>query len=114
MNREKGKTGSFPRRVKVDAAEVDRIADLARLDIDQEHKARTAEDLGRIVEYIGQLEELDTEGVEPLHHVLDLRNVLRDDEPRSSLPVEKAMMNAPARKGDFFLVPKVIEGKDEG
>ena len=93
--------------------EVTRIADLARIQLSPEEEARAREELGAIVGYVGQLSELDTSGVEPLHHVLDIRNVLREDEPQPSLPTEEVLANAPARKGDFFVVPKVIRESDE-
>ena len=71
-----------------------------------------AEMLGRqfadIVAYMDKLQELDTDGVEPMAHALDLRNVLAEDAPGESLPVEQALANAPARDGDFYKVPKVI------
>ena len=98
---------------RIDPAEVDRIAALARLDPEPEERERLAEELSRIVDYFSQLSELDTDGVEPLHHVLDLHSVLREDVVRPSLPGEVALKNAPARKGDYFLVPKVIQDKAE-
>lgn len=93
----------------VSLEEVERVASLARLDPAPDEKVRLAGEMSRILDYVRQLDELDTAEVEPLHHVLDLRSVLRDDEPRESLPVAEALKNAPARKGDFFLVPKVVD-----
>ena len=88
---------------------VRRIADLARIQLSPEEEARARTELGSIVGYVGQLNELDTSGIEPRHHVLDLRNVMREDEVQASLPVEEALRNAPQHKGDFFVVPRVIE-----
>jgi len=95
----------------VTAGEVRRIAELARLHPSEEEVARLAVEMSGILGHIAQLNELDAGDVAPLHHVLDLTNALRDDEPGASLPVERVLANAPARKGDFFLTPKVI--KDE-
>jgi len=94
---------------EISFSDVERIAELARIELAPAEKERAQSELANIVAYVGQLDEIDTSGVEPLHHVLDLRNVLREDEPQSSLPTEEALANAPARKGDYFLVPRVIE-----
>lgn len=68
--------------------------------------------MNRILGMVDQLRALDTTGVEPLHHVLDLQNVLREDVVHPSFDAETALKNAPARKGDYFLVPKVIKGAE--
>lgn len=100
--------GARPPRPQLTIEEVERVAELARVHLSPEERERALEDLARIVGYVAQLQEVDTRGVEPLHHVLDLKNVLRDDVPEPSLPVEEALRNAPARKGNLFLLPKVI------
>ncbi|MFN3821690.1 MAG: Asp-tRNA(Asn)/Glu-tRNA(Gln) amidotransferase subunit GatC [bacterium] len=93
---------------RVSIEEVDHIAELARLDFSPEEKLRLAEDMDRILAMMETLKEVDTTNVEPLHHVLDLHTVLREDIPGETLRLEEALGNAPARRGDFFLVPKVI------
>jgi aspartyl-tRNA(Asn)/glutamyl-tRNA(Gln) amidotransferase subunit C len=65
--------------------------------------------LSAIIDYVNQLQAVNTDGVEPLAHALDLTNVFRDDAPAPSLPVEAALANAPARKGDFYSVPAVLD-----
>jgi aspartyl-tRNA(Asn)/glutamyl-tRNA(Gln) amidotransferase subunit C len=65
--------------------------------------------LSAIVDYVAQLQAVNTDGVEPLAHALPVHNVFRDDEPRPSLPVEEALANAPDRQGDFYGVPAVLE-----
>ena len=67
-----------------------------------------ARQLSAIVDYINQLQAVNTDGVEPLAHALDLHDVFRADEPRDSLSVDEALANAPARKGDFYSVPAVF------
>lgn len=94
---------------RVSIQDVDRIAELARLAPSTEEKEQLASELADIVSFVEQLNELDTDKVEPLHHVLDLHTVLREDEVKPSLPVESTLQNAPQRKGDYFLVPKVIK-----
>jgi aspartyl-tRNA(Asn)/glutamyl-tRNA(Gln) amidotransferase subunit C len=65
--------------------------------------------LTSIVDYVAQLQAVNTEGVEPLAHALPIHNVFRPDEPRPSLPVAEALANAPDRHGDFYGVPAVLE-----
>jgi aspartyl-tRNA(Asn)/glutamyl-tRNA(Gln) amidotransferase subunit C len=85
------------------------VAHLARLELsDAELTAMTAQ-LGAILDYVEQLRQVDTDGVEPLAHPLPLENVFRDDEPVPSLPVDEALANAPDRRGDFYGVPAVLD-----
>jgi aspartyl-tRNA(Asn)/glutamyl-tRNA(Gln) amidotransferase subunit C len=85
------------------------VAHLARLELgDAELEAMTRQ-LSDIVNYVDQLQQVNTEGIEPLAHALDLQNVFRADEPAPSLPVDLALANAPDRRGDFYGVPAVLE-----
>jgi aspartyl-tRNA(Asn)/glutamyl-tRNA(Gln) amidotransferase subunit C len=65
--------------------------------------------LSAIVDYVNQLQQVNTEGVEPMAHALEIHNVFRADEPAPSLPVDEALANAPQRQGDFYAVPAVLE-----
>lgn len=85
------------------------LAALARLRLAPEEEARMADDLGAILDYVAQLQEVDTEGVEPLLHVLDLQNVFRADVRAERLAPHDALAGAPDHDGTFFRVPKVIE-----
>jgi aspartyl-tRNA(Asn)/glutamyl-tRNA(Gln) amidotransferase subunit C len=85
------------------------VASLARLELSDAELAAMTEQLSAILDYVDQLKEVPTDGVEPLAHPLDLRNVFRPDTPAPSLPVDEALANAPARTGDFFEVPAVLE-----
>jgi aspartyl-tRNA(Asn)/glutamyl-tRNA(Gln) amidotransferase subunit C len=94
--------------------EVRAIAHLARLELSEAELITFAGQLGSILDYVAQLRQVDTTGVEPLAHALDMQNVFRDDEPAPSLPVEEALANAPARARDgrgqqFYAVPAVQE-----
>jgi aspartyl-tRNA(Asn)/glutamyl-tRNA(Gln) amidotransferase subunit C len=93
----------------IDHAEVRRIARLARLELTDEQVSQFAVQLSRILEYFEQLDEVDTEGVEPLAHPLPITDVTRDDEPRAGLSGEAALANAPQREGEFFRVPAVLD-----
>jgi aspartyl-tRNA(Asn)/glutamyl-tRNA(Gln) amidotransferase subunit C len=93
--------------------EVRKVARLARLELAEADLPRMAEQLNRILGYVDQLQQVDTDGVEPLAHPLPVRNVFRDDEPAPSLPLDEALKNAPARVGDYFGVPAVFDPSDE-
>jgi aspartyl-tRNA(Asn)/glutamyl-tRNA(Gln) amidotransferase subunit C len=88
--------------------EVRKVADLARLDLSADEFATMARQLSAIVDYINQLQTLNTDAVEPLAHALDLHDVFRADAPGPSLSADEALANAPARKGDFYRVPAVF------
>ena len=95
--------------VSLTADQVRWVAKLARLELsDAELEAMTRQ-LGRIVDYVAQLQQVDTDDVEPLAHALDVSNVFRPDEPAPSLPVDLALGNAPKRSGDFYSVPAVLD-----
>jgi aspartyl-tRNA(Asn)/glutamyl-tRNA(Gln) amidotransferase subunit C len=95
--------------MSLDADTVAKVAHLARLALtDRELEAMTAQ-LGHILDYVAQLQQVDTEGVEPLAHPLDVSNVFRNDESAPSLSPDEALANAPKRRGDFFSVPAVLD-----
>jgi aspartyl-tRNA(Asn)/glutamyl-tRNA(Gln) amidotransferase subunit C len=94
--------------------EVGWVAHLARLDLTEEELDRLTPQLAAIVEYVDQLRQVNTEGVEPLAHALAVENVFRDDEPAPSLSVEDALSNAPDRRTNsrgeqFYSVPAVLD-----
>lgn len=93
--------------------EVLHIARLARLKLTEKEIELYREQLGRILDYFKKLEELDTSDVEPTSHVLEVKNVLRADEPRPSVPQEEALRNAPKKRDGYFEVPQVIEREEE-
>ena len=88
--------------------DVQRVSLLARLKLSDDELTTMTEQLGQIVSYIDKLSELDTEGVEPMAHALDLTNALVDDEPHEGLPREKALQNAPRSDDECFRVPAVL------
>lgn len=94
--------------MKVTKEDTIRTAALARLRLSPEELEVMAEQLNRIFEYVSQLHEVDTSGVEPLHHVLDMYNVLDKDEIQPGLSREEALRNAPDRTEEFFRLPRVI------
>ena len=89
--------------------EVAKVALLARLRLSPSELETFTGQLNSIVEFVAQLQELDTTNVEPLAHGVEVRNVFRDDVRGPSLPREKALANAPKRNDQSFLVPAVLD-----
>ena len=88
--------------------EVKKVARLARLELPEGDLVRMQAQLSAILDYVAQLNELDTKDVEPLAHPLPIQNVFRADEPAPSLTPDAALQNAPNRVGDYFGVPAVF------
>lgn len=100
-----------------DAISVDdarRVAELARLGLDEAELRAVTGDLNRILERVARLSAIDVEGVEPLSHVTDLHTVWRDDEPRPGLERSEVLALAPDAAAGCFRVPTVVrrEGGD--
>ncbi|MGL4421247.1 MAG: Asp-tRNA(Asn)/Glu-tRNA(Gln) amidotransferase subunit GatC [Gemmataceae bacterium] len=89
--------------------QVRKVAQLARLELSEPDLAQMQQQLSAILEYVDQLGELNTDGVEPMAHPLPVQNVFRDDVPTGSLPVDAALQNAPNRLADYFGVPAVFD-----
>ena len=94
--------------MSVTVQDVAYIAELARLRFSEPEMEKMTSELNAILHYVEKLNEIDTEGVEPLSSIHDQVNVLRDDEKRGSISNDDALMNAPDRVERFFRVPKVI------
>jgi len=88
---------------------VEYVAHLARIALKPKELEKFSGQLQDIINFIDKLKKLDISNVNPTSHILPLENVFREDTARESLPLDKALMNAPCRKGNFFVVPKVIE-----
>ena len=95
--------------MKIDVAYV---AELARLELTDEEKSVFQPQLENIVKYVEKISEVDVEGVEPMMHGRPLVNAFLEDVLRPSLDREAALSNAPARVGDEFLLPKIVEGAE--
>ncbi|MGB2804765.1 MAG: Asp-tRNA(Asn)/Glu-tRNA(Gln) amidotransferase subunit GatC [Candidatus Zixiibacteriota bacterium] len=88
--------------------DVEYVAKLARLELSREEKVRFGPELDKIVKYIDQLNEVDTDKVPVTSHVIPMQNVMREDKILSSLSSDQALANAPRKREGFFRVPKVI------
>lgn len=94
--------------------DVERVVALARLSLPEPELERMAHELGAILGYVETLDRVDTAGVPPTAHVIPLATPLREDVPEEPLSPELVLANAPERSGSAFVVPKVIEGDEEG
>ena len=95
--------------MKISNKEVEYVAKLARLKLTEQEKELFTQQLDSILDYMGKLNELDTEKVPPTSHVLPLKNVMREDEVKDSHLQKEMLSNAPERDDNFFSVPKIIE-----
>lgn len=95
--------------MKIDNELVDRLAELAKLEFDEQAKEGLKKDLQKILDLVEKLEEVDVTGIEPLIYMTDEKNVLRKDVVKDTVTKEEALSNAPQRDSDYFKVPKVIK-----
>ncbi len=88
---------------------IEYVGILAKLELSDEEKEQAKADIGRMLDYIDKLNELDTSGVEPLSHVFPVHNVFREDVVTNGDESEKILANAPEKKDGSFKVPKTVE-----
>jgi aspartyl-tRNA(Asn)/glutamyl-tRNA(Gln) amidotransferase subunit C len=96
---------------RITRQQVEYIAELARLSLNDAEVVAMERDLERILGYVASLQELDTEGVEPTAHAIVIETPLRSDQPVAAMDPELAVANAPERAGTAFVVPKVIDAE---
>ena len=94
---------------KITKQDVEYVAGLAQLTLDDATQDRLVQEMGDILGYMDKLNELDTSDVEPTMHVLPLSNVYRDDVVAPSLPRDAALANAPRDDGEYFVVPRILD-----
>ncbi len=94
--------------MEVNDALVDKLATLSRLRFSETEKAAIRNDLQNMISFVDKLNELDTTGIEPLLHMSDNVNVLREDVVKGSISREEGLKNAPLHDDVYFKVPKVI------
>lgn len=88
---------------------IEYVGILAKLELNEEEKENAKKDMGEMLDYIDQLNELDTTGVEPMSHVFTVTNVFREDEVTNQDESEKILANAPKQKNNQFMVPKTFD-----
>ena len=95
--------------MKISQKDVEHVARLARLTVAPDELQTLTEQMDAILGYVNKLNELDTEGIEPMAHAVPMSNAFREDEIRPAIGVERALQNAPQGEDGYFKVPKVIE-----
>ena len=95
--------------MQIDKHLISRLETLARLQLSETERAEIAGDLSNILTMIAKLQEVDTDGVEPLRHISEKTMEWREDKVHHPISKEAALKNAPQHNGDYFLVPKVID-----
>jgi len=95
----------------IDKKTVDEIAHLARLEFEDAAKDEIINDMNRMLAFVDKLNELNTDGVEPLIYMNDDVDVMRDDVAKTTVTQQDALKNAPKKDSDYFKVPKVIDQK---
>ncbi len=94
--------------MSISKKDVEHVALLARLALTEEEKVLYTEELNAVLGFMDTLNQLDTSEIEPTTHVLDIKNVFRDDEVAPSMDPSQVVINAPAKKGNQFRVPKIM------
>jgi aspartyl-tRNA(Asn)/glutamyl-tRNA(Gln) amidotransferase subunit C len=95
--------------VKIDKDSIKKIAHLARLEFDEKSAEKMSEDMSQILDWVEQLNEVDTTDIEPLTTMSSEVNDMREDQVGIHLSHESALKNAPKKDSDYFRVPKVME-----
>ena len=94
--------------MKIDLQTIETVAHLARLEVLEADKQGLLDDMNKILDFMDKLNEVDTEGVEPLVYMTEEVNILREDEIKQVISKTEALQNAPEQDGKFFRVAKVI------
>jgi len=95
--------------MKIDTKVVDELAHLARLSYENEAKQEIVTELNKIIAFVEKLEEINTDGIEPLIYMVDETNITREDFMKQDVSQDEGLKNAPKKDSDYFRVPKVIE-----
>ncbi len=95
--------------MEVDDKMIDRLSDLAKLEFDKESKESIKKDFKNILKFMDKLNEVDTDGVEPLVYIIEEENKLREDKVIQEITKEEALKNAPNKDSDFIKVAKVLK-----
>ena len=95
---------------KITEHEVGHVARLARLSLNDDELVELKKDLNSILKYVEMLEEVDTKNVDPMHHVLEIINVWREDKAKDTQKAKSILRNAPSEENGYFKVPKILEG----
>ena len=94
--------------MKLDKNTVKRIADLSKLEFTSDETTAILKDMNQMLEFIDQLKELDTTNIDPLIHMTEDENILREDDAITGASQQEALKNAPSKDSTYFKIPKVL------
>ncbi|NUM51923.1 MAG: Asp-tRNA(Asn)/Glu-tRNA(Gln) amidotransferase subunit GatC [Flavobacteriales bacterium] len=94
---------------KIDSKTVERIAELSKLEFNDEEKKSVQNNLNRILAFVEKLNEVNTTGIEPLIYMVEEKGTLREDEAKQTITQQEALKNAPKKDSDYFKVPRMIK-----
>ncbi|HNR87997.1 MAG TPA: Asp-tRNA(Asn)/Glu-tRNA(Gln) amidotransferase subunit GatC [Spirochaetota bacterium] len=97
--------------MKIDREQIERVAELARLELTEDERQEFSKQLSDILSYVEKINELDTDAIQPADHIVDLRNVFREDAPGPSLPRAELERMAPRFEKGHVVVPRIIDEK---
>ena len=97
--------------MKIDIKTIEKLASLSKLSFTKEELDLISKDMSKMVNFINQLDEIDTEGVEPLIHLNEEFNKWREDEIREMLDQKEALSNSPIKDSTYFKLPKVLDNR---
>ena len=95
--------------MKIDIKTIEKLASLSKLSFTEEELDLISKDMSKMVDFINQLDEIDTEGVEPLIHLNEEFNNWREDEIKEMLDLKEALSNSPIKDSTYFKLPKVLD-----
>ncbi len=95
--------------MKITEKTIDKLSNLAKLEFNDEEKLKIIDDLGKMIEFVNKLNELDTTGIEPLIYMNQQRDILRDDKVIETISQEEALKNVPVKDSDYIKIPKVLK-----
>lgn len=94
--------------VLIDEKMLDHLGVLSKLELKEEERKKTCEDISDMLQYVDKLNELDTEGVDPLVQIIPMENVFRQDKISNKNEKDKMLANAPQKKDGQYVVPRTI------
>ena len=98
--------------MKVNDDLIDRLANLAKIEFDDKARSEIKNDMNKMLEFVDKLNEINTEGVEPLIFMSEEINVLREDIAKETVTQKEALKNAPQHDSNYIMVPKVVSKGD--
>ncbi len=95
--------------MKIDENMIDKIAKLSMLEFDAKQKNAIINDMNKMLEFVGKLNQINTDDVEPLIHISNEKNILRKDSSNTYISQKQALKNAPMKDSTYFKIPKVLD-----